>query len=174
MLWILSRRDHEFCIRSTTLVGSQDSLLVRVPDSLSKGCKFEFRLEWQETFLLQSQLCVLTLILCPLYPCVTAVARKRPWSFCQKGRWQVTLKHAYTFDPMKLERADYAAVQAWCGNLPGNELTRNLSGNTRPQSSQLAEPLWTDHGLKNGISVHELISNLQQKKKRKKKSTGAK
>ena len=27
---------------------------------------------------------------------VTAVARKRPRSFCQKCRWQVTAKHAYT------------------------------------------------------------------------------
>ena len=26
----------------------------------------------------------------------TAVACKRPWSFCQKCRWQVTAKHAYT------------------------------------------------------------------------------
>ena len=26
----------------------------------------------------------------------TAVARKRPWSFCQKCRWQVTAEHAYT------------------------------------------------------------------------------
>ena len=49
-------------------------------------------------------------------------------------------------------------VQACCGNLSGNELTRNLSGNIRPQSTQLAEPLWTDHGIKRGISVHELIS----------------
>ena len=57
---------------------------------------------------------------------------------------QVTPKHAYTLDPMKSEWADYA-VQAW-------------SGNTRPQSSQLAEPLWTDPGLKSGISVRELIS----------------
>ena len=29
-------------------------------------------------------------------PCITAVARKRSWSFCQKCRWQVTAKHAYT------------------------------------------------------------------------------
>ena len=29
-------------------------------------------------------------------PCVTAVARKRSRSFCQKCRWQVTAKHAYT------------------------------------------------------------------------------
>ena len=27
---------------------------------------------------------------------VTAVARKRPRSFCQKRRWQVTAKHAHT------------------------------------------------------------------------------
>ena len=39
----------------------------------------------------------------------------------------------------------------------GNKLTRNSSGNW-PQSSQLAEPLWTDPGLNSGISVRELIS----------------
>ena len=32
----------------------------------------------------------------PFHHRVTAVARKRPWSFCQKCRWQVTAKHAYT------------------------------------------------------------------------------
>ena len=67
-------------------------------------------------------------------------------SFCQKCRWPVSPKHAYTLDPTKSVWADYAAVQALCGNLSGNELTRNLSGNTRPQSSQLAEPRWTDTG----------------------------
>ena len=69
-------------------------------------------------------------------------------------------KLAYTFDPTKSEWADYATVQAECGNLSGNELTRNLSGNIRPQSCQLAELLWTDPGLKSGISVCELISTL--------------
>ena len=53
-----------------------------------------------------------------------------------------------TFDTSKLEWTDYAAVQPECGNLSGNELTCNSSGNTRLQSSQLAEPLWTDPGLK--------------------------
>ena len=99
---------------------------------------------------------MLTLIRCPFHPRVTAVACKRPRSFCQKCRWQVTPKHAYTPDPTKTEWVDYAAVQAWCGNLSGNELTRNSSGNTRSQSSQLAQPLWTDPGLKSGISVREL------------------
>ena len=43
------------------------------------------------------------------------------------------------------------------GTYRGNELTRNSSGNTRPQSSQLAEPLWTEPGVKRGISVRKLI-----------------
>ena len=111
--------------------GSQDSLLVRAPDSWSEGCKFESQQEQWENFLLQSQLCVLTLIWCSFHPRVTAVARKRPRSFCQKCRWQFTPKHAYTFDPKKSEWADYAAVQAECGNLSGNELTRNSLWNTR-------------------------------------------
>ena len=46
------------------------------------------------------------------YSVSTAVAHKRPRSFCQKCRWQVTSKHAYTFDPMKSEWADDADVQA--------------------------------------------------------------
>ena len=51
------------------------------------------------------------------------------------------------------------------GTYQENELTRNSSGNTPSQSSQLAEPLWTDPGLKRGISVHKLISTLKKKKK---------
>ena len=94
---------------------------------------------------------------CPFHPRVTTVTRKRPRSVCPKCRWQVTPKHAYTLDPSKSEWADYAAVQAECGNLSGNELTRKLSGDIRPQSSQLVEPLWTDPGLKSGISVPDLI-----------------
>ena len=111
---------------------------------------------------------MLTLIGCPFHARVTAVARKRPRSFCQKFRWQATPKHAYTFDPSKSEWADYAAVQADRGNLSGNELTRNSSGNTWSQSSQLAESLCTDPGLKSGISVLELVSTLKKKKREKK------
>ena len=110
---------------------------------------------------------VLNLIRGPFHPRVTAVPRKRPRSFCQKCRWKVSPKHAYTLDPTKSEWADHAAVQAWCGNLSGNELTRNSSGNTRPQSSQLGKPLWTDPGLKDGISDRDLISTKEEKKKKK-------
>ena len=104
-------------------------------------------------------------------PRVTAVARKRPRSFYRKSWWQVTPKHAYTLDPSKLEWADYAAVQAESGNLSGNEITRNSSRNTRSQSSQLAEPLWTGPGLKSGVSLRELISTYKNKTKKRWRGT---
>ena len=47
-----------------------------------------------------------------------------------------------------------------------NKLTHNPSGNTQPKSSQLAEPLWTDPGLRSGISVCDLISTLKKKIKK--------
>ena len=46
------------------------------------------------------------------------------------------------------------------GTYHENELTCNLSGNDCPQSPQLAEPLWTDPGQKNGIGACELISTF--------------
>ena len=49
----------------------------------------------------------------------------------------------------------------------------HLPGNIRLQSSQLAEPQWTDLGTKkSGISLRELIatSNKQTKQKKKKKA----
>ena len=88
-------------------------------------------------------------------PPVTAVVHKRPRSFCQKCMSQVTPRYTHTHDPAKLEWADYAAVQAECGNLSRNELTHNLSGDIPPQSSQLTEPLWIDPGMKSGISARE-------------------
>ena len=108
---------------------------------------------------------MLTLIQCPFHPHVTAVAHKRPWTFCPKCRWQVTPKHAYTLDSSKLEWADYAAVQVEHENLSENELTLNWSRNAWSQSSQLAEPLWVGPGLKSGSRVHKVISALEKKKK---------
>ena len=46
------------------------------------------------------------------------------------------------------------------------QLTCNLSGNIRPQSSQLAEPLWTDPCLGSGISVRDLLSTLKKERKK--------
>ena len=45
-------------------------------------------------------------------------------------------------------------------------MVREHSG---PQSSQLAEPLWTDPGLKSGVSVRELISTSKKKKKKRRR-----
>ena len=64
--------------------------------SWSNGCKVESWKEQQEIFfLLVNFLCWL---LCQylFHPCVTAVAGKRSWSFCQKCRWQVAAKHTCT------------------------------------------------------------------------------
>ena len=49
---------------------------------------------------------------------------------------------------------------AWhsVGTYQENELARNSSGKSRPQSPQLAEPLWTDPGVKSAISAREIIS----------------
>ena len=48
-----------------------------------------------------------------------------------------------------------------------------LLGNIRPQSSQLAEPLCTESGIKSGFSVRQLISTSKKKKKRRKKKKSA-
>ena len=74
---------------------------------------------------------------------VTAVACKRPRSFFQKYSWQVAPKHAYTRGPTKSEWADYT-VQAQGGNLSGKRPHTQLVKDTWQQSSQLAEPLWSD------------------------------
>ena len=55
------------------------------------------------------------------------------------------------------------------GTYPENELTRNLTRSIRPHASQLAEPRWTDPGIKSGNCVRELISTHTQKKKKEKK-----
>ena len=68
---------------------------------------------------------------------------------------------------MKLGWADSTAVQV-CGTLSRNELTRNLSGNIQPQSSQLIQPLWTDPGMNKEL----VFGSKSPPQKKKKKSTG--
>ena len=81
----------------TVSAGSGDSSVVRAPDSWSKSRGFESLLERRENFLLQGQLSVLTHFSIRSTPVLPHwVARKRCRSFCQKRRWQVTAKHAYT------------------------------------------------------------------------------
>ena len=63
---------------------------------------------------------------------------------------------------MKSEWADYAAVQALCGE-PIRKRAHATCQGTFGHSPQPAEPLWTDPGIKSGISVRELISTLKKK-----------
>ena len=103
---------------------------------ISRGCDTSLpavRFKRWENFLLQSQLCALTLIWSLFNPGVTAVACKRPWSLCQSAggslhlnKWLVSWcfepsqpqritsgpKQAYTSDPTKPVWADYVTVQA--------------------------------------------------------------
>ena len=138
----------------------QGQLVGRALDLWSKGCEFESWQEWWENFFLQSYLFVLTLIQHLFHIHVTAVAGKRPQSFCQKCRGQVTAKDTCTLDLVKSEWVDYTAVKELCGSLSGNVLSYNSLVNTKPQLTQLADPLWTDSGQKSGISVHKLISTF--------------
>ena len=96
---------------------------------------------------------MLTLIWRPSHPRVIAVARKRPRSL------HAPLTQRSRSGPAKpLSRHSVETYQE-------NELTRNLSGNIRPQSSQPAEPLWTDPGIKSGICVRELISTFKKNRR---------
>ena len=91
---------------------------------------------------------------------------KDPGHSAKKCRWQVTPRHSYTLDPMKSEWADYSCPGiASVGTSQGIELTRSSTETARLQSSQLAEPLWIDPGVKSGVSVRKLHSTKKKKKK---------
>jgi len=78
-------------------VGIGNNSVVIAPDSCLKGRGFESLQERQSIFFFSrgNFLCWLVFRY-PFYPRVTAVARKRPRSFCQKCRWQVTAEHTCT------------------------------------------------------------------------------
>ena len=102
---------------------------------------------------------------------VTKVAHKRPWTFWQKCRWQVTSKHTYTLGPTSRSGHCHCPGIVWEPTTEENELTCKLSGKTQPQSSQLTEPLWTDPGLKKVELVSMSCSPLKEKRRKQKKST---
>ena len=92
-------------------------------------------------------------------------------SFCQKRKWQ-----KYLNMPTSLTQQSWSGLTMLSmhsvGTSQGKEATCNLSGNTWPQSSQLAEPLWTDLVLKSGIGVCEMIHPPPPKKNKKQKQIG--
>ena len=74
----------------------------------------------------------------PFHPRVTAVARKRPRSFRQKCRWQVTAKHAYTLRTwlcMKWHGAWLYGVNRTCA-----EMAAVSCGTSH--ASAVSTPLW--------------------------------
>ena len=77
--------------------------------------------------------------------------------------WQVTPEHAYTHDPMKSELT-MSLSKHGVGTYPETSSHATCQG-TSGQSSPLTEPLWTDPGLKRGISASELISTSKNKTK---------
>ena len=92
---------------------------------------------------------------------------KRPRSFCQSAGGRLHLNLHTPLTQRSRSGLTMPLSRHTVGNYQENELTSNSSGNTRSQSFQLAEPLWTDPGLKSGISVCELISTLKKKRKKK-------
>ena len=108
---------------------------------------------------------MLILIRCPLHPHVTAWHVKDPGHFAKSAGGRL---HLNTHTPLthRSRSGLIMPLSRHSAGTYGNELTRKSTGNTRSQSSQLTEPLWTDFGLKNGISVLELISTLKKKKRR--------
>ena len=81
--------------------GSGYSSVVRASDLFLKGHGFESLQERRDFFLSRVNFLCWLLFWYLFHPRVTAAARKRPRSFCQKCKWQVTAKHACTL-PMWL------------------------------------------------------------------------
>ena len=93
------------------------------------------------------------------HPRINTEARKRPR--CHSAG----CTQPKTNTPLNKRSRSWLAVRTSysVGTHQGNELTRNSPGNSRPQSSQLTEPLWTDPCSK-GVELpraQELATLLQ-------------
>ena len=107
-----------------------------------------------------SQLCVLTLIRCPFHPVLPQLHIKGPGHSAKSAGGRL---HLNSHTPLTQRSRSGLTMPL---SRHGVGLTRNSSGNTRLQSSQLAKPLWTDPGVNSGISLRELISTLKKKEKK--------
>ena len=77
-------------------MGSGDSSVVRAPDSWLKVAGSNPCWGGGRIFFSRVNFLCWLLFWYLFHPRITAVARKRPRSSCQKRSWQVTAKHAYT------------------------------------------------------------------------------
>ena len=97
---------------------------------------------------------MLTLIRCPFHSRVTAVAPKDPG---QSTRCAGDRLHLNTRTPLTQPSPSGLTLPLFrhcVGTYPETSSRATCQG-TIGQSSQLAEPLWTDSCIKSGISVHE-------------------
>ena len=88
------------------------------------------------------------LIRCPFHPVLPQWHLKDPGHSAKKCSCQVTPKHTYINDQTKSKWGRLRCPGVVWEPIGENELTHSSSGNTQPQSLQLAEPLWTDSGLR--------------------------
>ena len=90
---------------------------------------------------------VLTLIRCPFHPVLPQRFVNDPGHSTKSAGGRLQLN---THSPLtQRSRSGLTMLSRLVReSIRENELTRNSSGNTRPQSSQLAEPPWTDPGEK--------------------------
>ena len=86
---------------------------------------------------------MLTFIGCPFHTRVLQWHVKDPLYSVKKCSRQVTL-NTHTSSTQRSRCGLTVLSRHSVGTYQGNELTRNSSGSTRRQSSQLAEQLWTD------------------------------
>ena len=84
----------------------------------------------------------------PFHPRVTTVARKKSRSFCQKCRWQVTAKHAYT---LRIEPCFGIGhnLSLIC-QMTSEDIKHQLNNNNRFHSSGAVRP---SRGGRPGLSV---------------------
>ena len=127
----------------------RDSLFVRVPDSWSRGCQFESTQEWRE-------ICFFSRVNPTLFLPQWHVKVPGHSAKSEGGRLHLNTHRALTQRSrsgltMPLSRHSVGTYQE-----TSSHATRQ---GTLIQSSQLAEPLWTDPGLKSGISVRKLVSS---------------
>ena len=125
-------------IKSSFRSGQTPRVCCYSADSRSKGCRFESLQERRENLLLESQLCVLTPIRCPFHPVLPQWHVKDP-GYSNKnagGRLHLNTQTPLTQrNRSELTMLSRHSVETY----KENELTRNSSGNTGPQSSQLAQ-----------------------------------
>ena len=108
---------------------------------------------------------MLTLAQCLFHSSVTTVAHERPQSPAKSAGGRL---HLNTHTPLTLRSRSglILPLSRYSVGSYQEMSSRNLSGNIWLQSSQPAEPLWTNPGIKSVISVCELISNSKQQQQK--------